>query len=109
MTLQRSPDVRKLLLNRYLIIVVSSTVHHNVDKKMRDDVLPDYFDVVGKDDVRLAHVSQRKIEAMEDSVLFAPYLYRLQKSIIVTEPADSLFGFEGRARIRGLQPGSGPP
>lgn len=82
-------------------MVVSSTIHDNIDKKLRDEIADQYAQLVKKEEIKMVHVSQRKIEAMEDSVLFAPYLYRLQKSIIVTEPADSLFGHEGRAKVRG--------
>ena len=102
-TVQRSPDVRKMLLNRYLIVVLGSAVHLNIDKKLRKDLVPDFQELVDKDEMKVIHVSQRKIEAMEDSVLFAPYLYRLQKSVVVTEPADSLFGEVGRVQVRGAQ------
>lgn len=41
----------------------------------------------------MTYLSSRKVEALEDSLLLARYLYRLQKSIIISEPSDSLFGY----------------
>ena len=44
----------------------------------------------------MTYLSSRKVEALEDSLLLAPYLFKLQKSIIISEPTDSLFGFMDR-------------
>jgi hypothetical protein len=34
-TMERSPDIGKMLLNRYLIIILGSTVNQNLETKMR--------------------------------------------------------------------------
>jgi len=43
----------------------------------------------------MRYVSQRKIHALEDSILFAPYLFSLHKSIFMSAPVQGLFGGHG--------------
>ena len=76
-----------MLVRPYLIMVVSSSSQKNIGTKLKE------FKVShGRDEVlRLAHISASKIEAAEDAVTFAPQLFRLQKSIILSEPSEALF------------------
>lgn len=40
-------------MKQFLLVVVSSTLHHHVDKKIRDEVIDDYFDLVSKEEIKL--------------------------------------------------------
>lgn len=42
--------------------------------------------------LKLVYSSTNKVEAVEDAVLFAPQLFRLQKAVLLSEPLETLYG-----------------
>ena len=46
-----------------------------------------------KDEVALLYASDNKVKAMEDCITFAPELFRLSKSIVVSEPVVPFLDF----------------
>lgn len=77
--------------NHSLIITVSSTNQSNLEAKLQNEIIPSLAGLVSRDELFCSYISQNRIHALEDSVLFAPQLYRLQKSIVLSEPAANLF------------------
>ena len=51
--------------------------------------------------LKIAHISANKVEAAEDAVTFAPQLFRLQKSVILSEPSEALFSLSGGHSLGG--------
>jgi hypothetical protein len=41
--------------------------------------------------MKFIYMSQKKVDGIEDSLVVAPYLYKLQKSILLSEPTESMF------------------
>ena len=89
--IEASPQLKKLFTKRYCILVIGSVVHNFIDKLLKTELIPAFLRYQDPGQMSLCYLSNSKVEAMEDSLLLAPYLFRLQKSIIVTEPSDSLF------------------
>jgi len=85
-TMERSPDLGKMLVSKYLIVILGSTASQNLEKKMKTQIIPSFFELVPEEDITITYSSNCKTESMEDTLLFAPQLYRLQKSVILTEP-----------------------
>jgi hypothetical protein len=77
--------------NRSLIVTVSSTSQSNLEVKLQRDIVPSFAGSAPPEQIFCTYISQNRIHAIEDSVLFAPQLYRLQKSIILSEPVSGLF------------------
>ena len=77
--------------NRSLIVTVSSTSQSNLEVKLKRDIVPSFAGLAPPEQIFCTYISQNRIHAIEDSVLFAPQLYRLQKSIILSEPVSGLF------------------
>jgi hypothetical protein len=58
--------------------------------------LPGYFKLVEGHNkkfssIKLAYASTDTVQAFEDTVLFAPQLYKLMKATIMTEPISNFF------------------
>ena len=58
---------------------------------MRKELVPSFQQLGPEPLLSLVYLSASKIEAVEDAVTFAPRLFRLQKSIILSEPSQPLF------------------
>lgn len=63
--------------------MLSSTTYQNLYKKLkqilRESTVPD-------EEIPLLYTSQNKLTAFEDCIAFCPNLFRLTKSIVVSEP-----------------------
>lgn len=95
-TIQSSKEISSMLVQPYLLLVVSSASQQNLGPRLRTELLPSFQKLFhGSENaepvLRLAYLSGSKIEAVEDAVTFAPRLFRLQKSIILSEPSESPF------------------
>jgi hypothetical protein len=88
---QSSKYISRLMGNRSLIVTVSSTSQSNLEVKLKRDIVPSFAGLAPPEQIFCTYISQNRIHAIEDSVLFAPQLYRLQKSIILSEPVSGLF------------------
>ena len=53
----RSPEIGKMLINSYVIIVVSSVIHQNLGAILKDQLLPSYFEMVNPKEIALTHLS----------------------------------------------------
>ena len=66
-----------------MFFVLSSATYQNLHKKLkqvlRESSVPD-------NEIDLLYTSQNKITAFEDCIAFTPNLFRLTKSIVVSEP-----------------------
>ena len=58
---------------------------------IKEKIVPSFYQIVPKEEMSLTYVGTNKIQSMEDSVTFAPWLFRLNKSIILSEPAQAFF------------------
>lgn len=90
-TIERCPEIGKMLVAQYLIVILGSTSNQNLEKKMKSQIIPSFFELAPENDITITYSSGNKIESMEDTLVFAPQLYRLQKSVLLTEPLQSLF------------------
>ena len=90
-TIQASPEIARMLVQPYLVMVVSSSSQQNLGPRLRNELVPSFQRLEQEAVLSLAYTSASKIEAVEDAVTFAPQLFRLQKSIILSEPSESLF------------------
>ena len=86
-----SPALAQMVQTRHCILVIGSASHSHIDKLLKGKLLPQFYRACDPDQLNLTYLSYNKVDAMQDSLLLASYLYRLQKSIIVTEPSDSIF------------------
>jgi hypothetical protein len=76
-TMERCPDLGKMLVSKYLIVILGSTASQNLEKKMKTQIIPSFFELVPEEDITITYSSGCKTESMEDTLLFAPQLYRL--------------------------------
>jgi hypothetical protein len=84
-----------MLVNPYLVMVVSSATQKELGPKLQKELIPS-FEKMGRTKIlKIAHISENKVEAAEDAVTFAPQLFRLQKSVILSEPSEPLFALPG--------------
>lgn len=90
-TIQASKELARLLVQPHLILVVSSASQQNLGDRMRKELVPSFQQLGPEPLLSLVYLSASKIEAVEDAVTFAPQLFRLQKSIILSEPSQPLF------------------
>ena len=81
--LKRNPELRQLCENEIVFMVLSSSTYQNLYKKIKQ-VVKDSS--VPTDEISLLYMSQNKILAFEDCIQFTPQLFRLTKSIVVSEP-----------------------
>jgi hypothetical protein len=76
-TLERCPDLGQMLVNKYLILILGSTTSQNLEKKMKTQIIPAFFEIVPEVDIPTLYSSECKMEAIEDTLLFAPQLFKL--------------------------------
>jgi len=53
----RSPEIGKMLINPYVILVVSSVVHQNLGSMLKDQLIPSFFEIAKSKEISLAHLS----------------------------------------------------
>lgn len=80
-----------MLVQPYLLVVVGSAAERNISARLRKELLPSFQKLEGGAALKLAHLSASRVEAAEDTVTFAPQLFRLQKSVMLSEPLEPLF------------------
>ena len=75
--------LRDLCQHEIVFMVLSSSTYQNLFKKiqktLKDSLIPD-------NEIQLLYLSQNKVLAFEDCIQFTPQLFRLTKSIVVSEP-----------------------
>lgn len=77
-TVRTDKEIFQFLQNKYILIVIGSIVHYDIDKKLKNKIMPNFFQIKENyNALKLTYISQRKVEAMEDSLLFAPHLFKL--------------------------------
>ena len=112
-SMDRSVHLRELVTNQYVILTLSSVCHQNLEAKMKDEMLPGYYKLIAGHNlnhrsIKTTYLSGSTIESFEDTVLFAPQLYKLQKSTILAEPIESFFTRAGAASSGAQKPGDAP-
>ena len=60
-TVERSRELGGMLINPHALLVVSSVAQHNLEKKLKKDLLPGLLALVPSEEMRLIHVSGNKI------------------------------------------------
>jgi hypothetical protein len=105
-TIQASSELARMLVQPYLVMVVSSASQQNLGPRLRKELVPSFQKLAQAEVLSLAYISGSKIDAVEDAVTFAPQLFRLQKSVILSEPSEPLFPLYGRS---GSTTGAGAP
>ena len=75
--MDRSVHLRELVTNQYVILTLSSVCHQNLESKMKDEMLPGYYKLVGGHNqnyksIKTTYLSGNTIESFEDTLLFAP-------------------------------------
>ena len=81
--LETNPLLREICENEVLLLVLNSAVDQNLQPKL-SSILKSSS--VGPDEAMLLYASENKVKAMEDCIEFSPELFRVQKSVIVSEP-----------------------
>ena len=76
-SMDRSVHLRELVTNQYVILTLSSVCHQNLEAKMKDEMLPGYYKLVGGHNqnyksIKTTYLSGNTIESFEDTLLFAP-------------------------------------
>lgn len=76
-SMDRSVHLRELVTNQYVILTLSSVCHQNLESKMKDEMLPGYYRLIGGHNhnyssIKTTYLSGNTIESFEDTVLFAP-------------------------------------
>lgn len=81
--LDTNPLLRELCENELLLVVLNSSNTQGLQAKL-SGILK--HSPVSTDEAVLLYNSDNKVKAMEDCIQFSPELFRVQKSIIVSEP-----------------------
>ena len=81
--LDSNPLLRELIENELLLVVINSSTSIGLQSSLTTCLK---HSPVTSDDAILLYCSNNKVKAMEDSIQFSPELFRVQKSIIVSEP-----------------------
>ena len=58
--------------NRFLVVVVSSTSSSNLDVKLKSQIVPSLSKFAPQEEFLCSYISQNRIHAIEDTVIFAP-------------------------------------
>ena len=72
-----SPALAQMIQTRHCILVIGSASHSNVDKLLKSKLLPQFYRACDPEQLNLSYLSYSKVDAMQDSLLLASYLYRL--------------------------------
>ena len=78
-----NPLLKELIENELLLVVLNSSTSIGLQASLTTCLK---HSPVTSDDAILLYCSDNKVKAMEDSIQFSPELFRVQKSIIVSEP-----------------------
>ena len=81
--LDTNPLLRDILESELLMLVLNSSVAQNLHAKLSGILEASSIDT---NEATLLYTSENKIKAMEDCIEFSPELFRVQKSIVVSEP-----------------------
>lgn len=85
-----------MLINRFVIVVVGSTSLGNLSQIMKAKVGKRLHEMVSRDQLKLIYSSRAKADALEDTLVFSPQLFKLNKSVILAEPVAGIFNQEAR-------------
>ena len=81
--LDSNPLLKELCENELLLVVLNSSTSQGLQLTLSNILR---HSPVTDDEAILLYCSDNKVKAMEDSIQFSPELFRVQKSIIVSEP-----------------------
>ena len=76
----------ELITKETILIAASSSVYQNLSDQLKKVILPKVSMFLPPDEMPLLYLSEGKLSSLEDSILFFPSLFRLTKSIVVSEP-----------------------
>lgn len=93
------PELGRLLRERHVVLVVGSTHVNRIPRLLKEELLPTFFRQLQRGQLALSYISGPKVDGMEDTLLLASYLYKLQKSIVISEPSDSFFDSVRRTNL----------
>ena len=82
--LETNPLLKEICENELLILVLNSSTSQSLQSKLYNIL---HRSSVTSDEAVLLYASDNKVKAMEDCIMFSPELFKLSKSIIVSEPA----------------------
>lgn len=106
--LDTNPLLREICDNEILLLVVNSAVSQGLASRITDLLRSSQ---VSSSEAVLLYTSENKIKAMEDCIHFSPDLFRISKSVVVSEP---IIPFIDQVKIRMAREGhsyshGGPP
>ena len=78
-TLEVNKTLQQLIANEIAFVVLSSSTNQNLSGSVKK-VFASY------NEIQLLYYSQNRIQALSDCVNFVPNLFKLCKSIVVSEP-----------------------
>ncbi|CDW75782.1 UNKNOWN [Stylonychia lemnae] len=84
--IEGNPLLRELVTKDALIVALGSTTFQNLENKIRLQMMNKIVQFIPNHELPLLYLSENKIQALEDSITFFPGLFKLTKSIVITEP-----------------------
>ena len=91
-TILKNKEIAQMLIQNHLVVVIGSSSQQNLASKVKKEILPSFQSMVSKEEgFKLIYLSENKMHSIEDTVMFSPSLYKLQKSVILSEPSESMF------------------
>eukprot|EP00347_Sterkiella_histriomuscorum_P005365 403356888 len=81
---ESNPLLRELITKEVLILALGSATFQNLDSKLKS-IMVKVQQFVPPYEMPMLYLSDNKILALEDSITFFPSLFRMTKSIVITE------------------------
>ena len=88
--LQKNPMLQDFGKYEVVFLVITSSLFQNLTGKVEAILEASH---INKKELKFLYLSDNKVRSMEDCTTFAPHLFRLTKSYIITEPLSSFEDF----------------
>jgi hypothetical protein len=95
--IEKDPLLHELITKEVIIMAISSTTYQNFADQIKRQVMRKIQAFLPPHEMPLLYISESKVISMEDCMVFFPALFRLTKSIVVSEPASNAIITSGRA------------
>jgi hypothetical protein len=100
--IERNPFIKTVTTKEVFMIACSSNTFQNLAKRLASLEVK-IRTYIKPEELRMIYVSANKVQAMEDTLAFFPSLYRLTKSVVVTEPIKDLSHLVGDEEKRAAE------
>lgn len=87
--IERDPLLHELITKEVLVMAISSSTYQNLAGQIKKQVMKKIQAFLPPYEMPLLYMSESKVISIEDCMIFFPQLFKLTKSIVVSEPASS--------------------